>query len=222
MAENMPQNPTDALEWIEIRAERWVQHADAIGLGEAFAQDVLLLAEQARARRLAADEAAARAKSATQFWRLGIGDAKKRARAAIATIKAHAAATGDPEVYALAGLSKRAGPGEAPPPKMPRNLKFTVRPRGDVELSWKGGGGGGPQGTYYVVQRSLGLPWNWSVLGTTTSKRFVDGGLPIGAHDTYYAVIARHGKHEVWGNPLLVRLGTRPAGGEAAPRERAA
>lgn len=219
MAENMPQNPTDALEWIEIRAERWVQHADAIGLGEAFAQDVLLLAEQARARRLAANEAAARAKSATQSWRLGIGDAKKRARAAIATIKAHAAATGDPEVYTLARLSKRASPGEAPPPKMPQNLAFDVRPRGEVELSWDGGG---PQGTYYVVQRSFGVRRNWSVLGTTTSKRFVDGDLPIGATETLYAVIARHGKHEVWGNPLPVRLGTRAAGGEAAPRERAA
>lgn len=222
MPENMPQNPTDALEWIEARADAWIEHAGAIGLDEAFAQDVRLLADLARARRLAADEAAARAKSATLAWRNGIADAKARARAAIATIKAHAAATGDPEVYTLAGLSKRAGPGEAPPPSAPKNLAFDVRPRGEVELRWEGGGGGGPQGTYYVVQRSLDGGRSWSVLGTTTSKRFVDGDLPIGAPEIRYAVIARHGEHAVWGGPLLVRLGTRPAGGEAAARERAA
>lgn len=222
MPENMPQNPTDALEWIELRAERWVQHAGALGLSETLAQDVLDLAEVARSRRLAADEAAVRARSATRSWRIGIGDAKTRARAAIATIKAHAAATGDPEVYTLAGLSKRAGPGEAPPPNRPKNLAFDVRPAGEVELRWEGGGGGGPQGTYYVVQRSFDGGRNWSVLGTTTSKRFVDGDLPIGAPETRYAVIARHGEHAVWGGPLLVRVGTRPRERDGARADRAA
>jgi hypothetical protein len=51
------------------------------------------------------------------------------------------------------------------------------------------------------------------VLGTTTSKRFVDGDLPIGLAEARYAVIARHGEHAVWGLVLPVRLGTR------APKE---
>ena len=106
---------------------------------------------------------------------------------------------------------------------MPRNLAFTVRPCGAVELSWEGGGRGGPQGAYYVVQRSLDGGRIWTVLGTTTSKRNVDEDLPVGLSDVRYAVIARHGEHEVWGSPLLVRLGTRRAvGGDTARRDRAA
>lgn len=222
MPENLPQNPTDALEWIEARAPQWIARAGQIGLSEAFAQEVADLADEARARRLAADEAAARAKSATQSWRHGIGQAKARTRAAIATIKAHAAATDDPGVYALAGLSPRDKPGEAPPPSMPRNLAFTVRPRGAVELSWEGGGRGGPQGAYYVVQRSFDGGRTWSVLGTTTSKRFVDEDLPVGQAETFYAVIARHGEHAVWGSPLFVRLGTREAPARATKGDSAA
>jgi hypothetical protein len=208
MPENMPQNPTDALEWIELRAERWVQNAAALGLSETLAQEVLDLAEIARSRRRAADEAAVRARSATRSWRNGIRDAKRRTRAAIAAIKAQAAATGDPGVYTLALLSGRAKPSEAPPPQTPRDLAFTVRPNGEVELWWKGGG---PQGTFYIVQRSFDGGKNWSVLGTTTSKRFVDEDLPTGLDEIHYAAIARHGEHAVWGSPLLVRLGTRPA-----------
>lgn len=219
MPENLPQNPTDALEWIEARAPQWIERAGQIGLGEAFAQEVADLAGVARARRLAADEAAAHAKSATLAWRNGIGAATSRARAAIATIKAHAAATGDPGVYALAGLRPRARPGEAPPPEKPTNLAFDVRPAGEVELSWNGGG---PQGTYYLVQRSLDGGETWRVLGTTTSKRFVDGDLPFGLDGIRYAVVARHGEHAVWGHVLFVRLGTKPADGETALRERAA
>lgn len=219
MPENMPQNPTDALEWIEARAPGWVARAEQIGLSDELAQEVRDLASAARARRLAADEAAARAKSATQAWRHGIRAARSRARAAIATIKAHAATTGDPGVYALAGLSSRSKPGEAQPPEVPTDLAFDVRPAGAVELSWRGGG---PQGTYYVVQRSIDGGGSWSVLGTTTSKRFVDEDLPIGLPETRYAVVARHGEHAVWGSVLFVRLGTRAAARDAARRDRAA
>ena len=208
MPENMPQNPTDALEWIEQRAQRWIDNASALGLSGALAQEVLDLAEIARARRRAAHEAAANARSATRAWRSGIRDAKRRTRAAIAAIKARAAATGDPGVYTLALLSARAGPGQAPPPQTPRNLAFAVRPRGEVELSWQGGG---PQGTFYIVQRSFDGGRTWGVLGTTTSKRFVDDDLPTGLEEISYAAIARHGEHAVWGVPLPVRLGTRPA-----------
>lgn len=211
MPENLPQNPTDALEWIEVRAPQWIARAGQIGLSEELAQEVSDLAAQARARRVEAGEARARARSATRAWKNAIAQSKKRTRAAIAAIKAHAAATDDPQVYALARLSSRARPGEAPPPKQPTNLGFDVRPRGDVELFWQGGGSGGPQGTYYIVQRKLDPAGPWVVLGTTTSKRFVDEGLPVGVGEVRYAVIARHNEHEVWGQPLVVRLGTKEA-----------
>lgn len=222
MAENLPQNPTDALEWIEARAPQWIARAGQIGLSEQLAQEVSDLADLARAKRLAADEAAARAKSATLDWKNTIRSTKARARAAIAAIKAHAAATGDPRVYALAQLNQRDKPGEAPPPNRPTNLCFVVRPRGDVEVSWQGGGSGGPQGTYYIVQRRIDPAGPWVVLGTTTSKRFVDGDLPIGLAEVRYAVVARHNEHEVWGQPLVVRLGTKEAPAPATKGDRAA
>ena len=222
MAENLPQNPTDALALIEARAPRWIDKAGQIGLSEQLAQEVSDLAAQARARRVEAGQARARAKSATRAWKDAIAESKKRTRAAIAAIKAHAAATDAPNVYSLARLSSRARAGEAPPPRRTTHLGFHVRPRGDVELSWQGQGSGAPQGVYYIVQRSLDGGRTWSVLGTTTSKCFVDEALPVGQAETFYTVIARHGEHEVWGSVLPVRLGTKEATGDAAADDRAA
>ncbi|NRA57835.1 MAG: hypothetical protein HRU13_06925, partial [Phycisphaerales bacterium] len=130
-----------------------------------------------------------------------------RARAAIAAIKAHAAVTDDPGVYALALLSERSAPGEAPPPDTPRDLAWAVRTDGAIELSWDGGG---PQGTYYVLTRALPGARGFAVLGTTTSKRFTDETLPAGASGTRYAVTARHGDASAPGPVAEVRLGRPP------------
>lgn len=209
MPDNLPRNPGTALDWIEARSDRWVEHAGAIGLPEGLAQD-------ARAARLAADEAAAQARAATLAWRHAVGRAMDRTRAAIGAIKTHAAVTDDPGVYALALLSERSRPGEAPPPQTPSNLAWTVRTDGAVELRWDGGG---PQGTYYVLRRALPGERDFAVLGTTTSRAFTDETLPAGAAGTRYAVTARHGDASAPGPVAQVRLGREP---QTSSAERAA
>jgi hypothetical protein len=202
----MPKNPTDALRWIETHAPRWVREAGAIGLSEQLAQEVADLAAEARARRLAADRAASAARSATLAWKLSVRRAMDRTRAAIAAIKAHAAGAGGPGVYPLAGLPRPQKPGTAGPPASPSSPRFTVRTDGAVELAWTGGG---PQGTFYVVKRLLPGEAGWTVVGTTTSKRFTDETLEEGAREVRYAFDAQHGAHRVAGDILVVRLGSR-------------
>ena len=53
MPDNLPRNPTTALEWIESRTDAWVERSGAIGLPEGLAQEVADLAADARAARVA-------------------------------------------------------------------------------------------------------------------------------------------------------------------------
>lgn len=205
MPENMPRNPTDALDWIEAHTQQWIDHAGAIGLSEALAQEVGDLAEESRVKRLEADSAANRARSATLAWRISIRHTMKRTRAAISAMKTHAAVTDDESVYVLAGLSPRAKPSDAGPPDTPNSPRFVVRQGGSVELSWDGGG---PQGTFYIVKRSLPGENDYTILGTTTSKRFSDETLHVGVGEAWYAIDAQHGKHLVRGAILIVQLGS--------------
>lgn len=74
-------------------------------------------------------------------------------------------------------------------------------------LSEASGARGGPQSTFYAVQRLLPHDWHRSALGTTTSKRFTDETLPVDPGQVQYSVNARHGKHTEYGSIVLVRLG---------------
>ncbi|MEQ9095202.1 MAG: hypothetical protein RIE32_02950 [Phycisphaerales bacterium] len=205
MPENLPRNPTDALDWIGAHTQRWIDHAEAIGLGEELAEEIRDLVLESRQMRLEADRAASRAKAATRAWRMSIRRTMDRARAAIAAIKTHAAVTEDEGVYALAGLSPRDRPGDAGPPERPSNAGFVVRQGGLVEVSWQGGG---PQGTFYIVKRLLPGEGDYTILGTTTSKRFTDETLEVGVGEVQYAIDAQHGRHLVRGDVLLVQLGS--------------
>lgn len=214
MPENLPRNPTDALDWIEAHTQKWIDHAGAIGLSEAFAQEISDLAEQSRDKRLEADTAANRAKCATLAWRISIRHTMKRTRAAISAMKTHAAVTDDTGVYVLAGLSPRDKPSDAGPPKSPRSPRFVVRQGGAVVISWDGGG---PQGTFYIVKRMLPGETDYTIMGTTTSKTFTDETLRVGVGEAWYAIDAQHGKHLVRGDILIVQLGSvREAKGAGA------
>jgi hypothetical protein len=201
----MPKNPTDALAWIQARAPKWVQSAGQIGLSEELAQEIADLAEEAKLRRLEADRAAASARSATRAWRASIRRAMDRTRAAVGAIKTHAAVTQDRGVYVLAMLSARDKPGEAGPPNAPKNPRFLVRQGGAVVISWDGGG---PQGTFYIVKRSLPGETGYTIMGTTTSKTFTDETLRVGVGEVKYAIDAQHGSHLVRGDILIVQLGS--------------
>ncbi|MEQ8843715.1 MAG: hypothetical protein RIB58_02585 [Phycisphaerales bacterium] len=210
MPENLPRNPTDALTWIAAHTQRWIDHAEAIGLSDELAEEIRDLADQSRQMRREADRAASRARAATLAWRISIRHAMRRTRAAIAAIKTHAAVTEDPKVYALAGLSPRDKPGDAGPPESPSNPRFLVRPGGAVEISWAGGG---PQGTFYIVKRALPGEADYTIMGTTTSRRFADETLQVGVGEVRYAIDAQHGRHLVRGAVLPVRLGSKAAAG---------
>ena len=212
MPENLPRNPTDALDWIRAHTQKWIDNAAAIGLSDAFAQEIRDLAEESRVKRVEAGAAAVRAKSATLAWRISIRHTMKRTRAAISAMKTHAAVTDDKGVYVLAGLSPRAKAGDAGPPKSPSSPRFVVRQGGTVEISWDGGG---PQGTFYIVKRLLPGERGYTIMGTTTSKRFTDETLRVGVGEVFYAIDAQHGRHQVPGDILVVRLGAREAAKKA-------
>ena len=212
MGSNLPADRNPAIEWLAARLERWEANAGDIGLDEADVADLAALADQAAQARTRAGEARASARSMTRHWHLRADATMDRARELILKIKAHAAATDNPEVYALAALSApatRRREGEGPQP--PRDIAAELRPGGAVALSWEGGG---PRGAFYIVHRRLVGEASERIIAVVAAKRFVDETLPADPGTVRYRIDAQRGQAVAEGPVRLVRLGTIEA---AAP-----
>ena len=213
MGTNMPQDRGESLDWVEAHIEPWTTYAVAIDLSPEQVAAITLLSQTARQKMTAAGTAREAAKAATQEWYDAADQMKAFASVLIADIKAFARTEANDEVYALAQISKRAKPGEAPPPAVPTSVSSTVTNDGNVELRWKGKG---PGGTRYHVLRKLPTENNFAFLGDTSDKLFVDQAVPAGATPIVYQIVAVHTANRVPGEPVYVRFGTGNGQSQAA------
>lgn len=152
------------------------------------------------------------------------------------SIDSFAKSSGDPDVYARAGLPEPKSPSERPAPPAATAVATRVRPGGNVLFGFKLRSGGG---CVYEVQRrttSLGdvvSPWEFIGLAEDT-KRYEDQLVPRGVASVSYRVRARrtNGNAGEWSDASTVyygtdgQLSTQPvvatADGQAAPQSDAA
>ncbi|MFI4917396.1 MAG: hypothetical protein ACIAS6_12940 [Phycisphaerales bacterium JB060] len=128
------------------------------------------------------------------------------------SIDSHAKSTGDPDVYARAGLPEPKTPSERPAPPAATAVTTRVRPGGNVLFGFKLRSGGG---CVYEVQRretTLGnvvSPWTFVGLAEDT-KRFEDTDVPRGVASVSYRVRARrtNGNAGEWSDASTVYYGT--------------
>ncbi|MEQ8844983.1 MAG: hypothetical protein RIB58_09025 [Phycisphaerales bacterium] len=145
------------------------------------------------------------------------------------SIDSFAKSSGDPDVYARAGLPEPKTPSERPAPPAATAVTTRVRPGGNVLFGFKLRSGGG---CVYEVQRrtttlaSVVSPWEFVGLAED-NKRFEDTDVPRGVASVSYRVRARrtNGNAGEWSQASTVYYGTdgqlsqQPSvgGGEAAP-----
>lgn len=127
------------------------------------------------------DAVAARAasKAATTTFRDAMGDLRADAGALIRTIRAYAATTNNPNVYAAAQIDPPAPPTPARAPTQPTDMRAIVEPTGALTLQWKPtrpAPEGSKQddstaGVIYTVRRKLRNESNFTIVGAVPAAR---------------------------------------------------
>ena len=89
------------------------------------------------------------------------------------------------------GLNVRKIPSPMPPPGTPYQLKVELLPNGSLKLKWKCNNPAGSTGTLYHVYRKVGTaPGEFTFIGGSGARTFVDGTVPSGVPTIVYQVQA--------------------------------
>lgn len=227
----VPATRTGKLRFYESHLGRWAGVAPAIGLRVDDVAAVSDLAVQARAAYNAMIRARQAAESATLAFHNAIGALHQGpagftgtaedvgtlgGAALVAAIKAHAKATGDANIYALAGIDPPAGGSPIGPPGKPMRFDVELQAGGALVLTWRCDHPRGARGTVYEVARAIG--GGPAVrLACIGEKRFVDGSLPGSAASapggvTYQVTAVRSTKRGPMA-AFTVQFGRSAAGG---------
>ncbi len=202
----VPQGLNDRVSFFEARAPIWAEHAAQLNLPQDKVDELEALTQAARAAYDAAEVALAQAKSATA--------ARRRADKAMAAlggdlikqVRLNAEMSGDASLFALAKLPAPRDPRERRPVN-PRNVGYTLRTDGSLELTWKGRT---IPGTMYLIDRivrgATGDLGPTERLAATSERRFVDRTVPHGATRALYRVSAMKGGRVTKGADALVRF----------------
>ncbi|HYE62620.1 MAG TPA: hypothetical protein VD997_11550 [Phycisphaerales bacterium] len=202
---NMPQSKRDLLPWALAHADQWVLNAAQIGVPPATALAFKTLAGTFSSTSGAADAARQASKDATLADDNSYTTVRAMGGQLVNMIKAYAEANNDPNVYVLSGLKPNSGPGVVPSPVAPDKMTMTVNGDGSVTLKWKVTQPAGCTGVQYRVLRRLGGEDNFSLIGTSGSKKsFQDKTIPFGTDSVAYQVQPWRGEVE---GPVSIQFG---------------
>ena len=216
----IPTRYQDQLDFYASRAPVWAEHAAAIGLTPEAVAAFTTLAAAARASyaaKLSAEEAA---RIATAQLREDLAAAHTSCAGLIRLIKAFADSTDAPAaIYNLAQIPLPAPPSPAPPPAKPTGLSADLdAPTGALRLRWKATNPRGTQGTTYIIRRRTDPRGEFTFVGATGSKAFLDDTLPAGLESVQYTVQGqRAGSTGPLSDIFTVNFGTSSPATTAAP-----
>ena len=186
-----PTAPRSAfLEWCQVHDPIFTAHAVEIGLTPAQATAFKTATTDGAAKLLAQETAKEASKVATQNVNTSFTTLNTDAGDVVRSIRAFAETSPDPaRIYALAQIPPPADPTPAPPPAQPTDLTVTLDPtEGTITLNWKAANPLGTSGTAYVVRRKLPEETEFSFLGVSGKKSFVDTTLVAGPDSVQYTV----------------------------------
>lgn len=190
----IPKSNTEKINFFENRLALWASNAATIGIDATQATQIAGLTVQARAAFDAAQIARNAAKSATiaQNEAIEAIDAMGAYGAdLVKTIRAYAETNEDPAVYPAADLplpKPRTPLGPAPTPE---SVSLALTNAGGISVSWKTETLGRMG---FVIERRTAapgqLPTAWSIIGTSSTKNFIDEAVPTGLETAQYRVFA--------------------------------
>jgi hypothetical protein len=132
----IPGGRADQVKFFNERIEGWQNVSTQIGLTSAMTTSFAPLISNAVSSENAAESARLASKDATTAFHVAVDKMTEAGRGLVATIKAYAEATNDPNVYALASLPPPKTPGKQLPPDAPIGVTPTLKADGTIEVSW--------------------------------------------------------------------------------------
>ncbi|OAB59719.1 hypothetical protein AY599_07815 [Leptolyngbya valderiana BDU 20041] len=225
----MPRFPTNEAAFIAYAKQR----SDQWKGGQAGPPDVGLSAQQLTDTENAADEAQAAytamlaARNAAREATLLKNNKLEALRAIfggdVDTIDAYAKATGNPDVWVLAGIPKPKDPGERPAPPKPTELELTALTGGSIVIDFKVAAAGA---VFEVQRRSRpigGTAGDWTTIAITGEKHVTDPGVPVGLESVEYKVraVLPNNNAGLWSDAKAFYFGAQGSQGGPAAREKA-
>ncbi len=207
------------LQWCQEHADTFVDNAAAIGVNPADAEAFSSLTDGTAAAETTQGQAQQAAKVATQQVNQSYDQLRTAAGDIVRSIRAYAELQADPNaVYNTAQIAPPAPPTPAPPPAQPTDLTVALEPQtGELMLMWKATNPTGTQGTSYIIRRKLPGESEFSFVGVSGKKKFVDSTLYAGPDTVQYTV---QGQRSDLAGPVsqvfLVSFGRLPDGGMTA------
>lgn len=126
----------------------------------------------------------------------------------LATIKAYAETTDNPNVYVLAQIPPPAPPTPVPAPATPTNLTASIDASGILSLSWEAERSGPSTGIIFLVSRQDAEGAPFTLTGATFAKSFIDPTFVACNGQISYRVQAQRGDlFSGFAGPLQINLG---------------
>jgi len=197
----------ERLQWIEARIDQWQQNQAQIGISVQQITNLKTLVGSASATFTAAEFARAAAKNATRDFYEAFNDMSGPTRDLIATIKAFAETTNNPNVFSLSSIEPPAPPTPATAPTNPFDVSGSVSPTGNATITWDADRSGASTGIFFMVERKRGNEATFSIIGGTAEKAFLDVDPRFATGTVQYRVKAQRGSlSSNWSVPIAFSI----------------
>ncbi|MGP1272519.1 MAG: hypothetical protein ACTS22_04230 [Phycisphaerales bacterium] len=207
MSDIIPSTLVAKIEFFEQRLPDWAADPAAIGLTAAQISDLITRTAAARQAYNAAQQIRQESRNATAVQNDAVRSMASFGSDLIATIRAFADLQPDPNaVFQSAEINPPQPAGTPLPPPVPAaDVRTQMNNAGAVTVSWTGTVA---NGTVYNIYRRFAQGSPYTLIGTSTTKRFVDATVPVGtAEASYYLVTLRDGMESEPSEAVSIRFG---------------
>jgi hypothetical protein len=178
----------EKIQWFESHATPFTTNAVAIGTTVPEATAFATKTAAARDALTAADAARDAQKNATLALKNAVDAVEIAAAGIIKQVRAKAETTNDPNVYTLASLPAPATPTVVGAPGTPFAFEVVLNPDGSLDLAFDCVNPPGCHGVIYHVYRRIGMAGDFTFVGGTGNKKFLDTTVPSAVATVVYKV----------------------------------
>jgi hypothetical protein len=189
MSTVLPPNALEKVQFCENHTAPWTTNATAIGTTTTAVTDLTTKTTAARAAFNAQQSAQQVAMAATSAYLAAVKTMASAASDIIKSVKVKAATAGS-SVYDLAQIPAPALPSPKAAPGQPTDFTVTLDATGVLNLGWKCPNPVGTSGTIYQVWRRASPTADFTYVGGTGTKSFIDATLPAGSAAVTYQIQA--------------------------------
>ncbi|HMN40835.1 MAG TPA: hypothetical protein PKE29_08300 [Phycisphaerales bacterium] len=189
----IPDKDLDAVQFFETHDPVWATAPTTIGLTAAMVTSMTNLTKAARDAYTSQQNAKTAAKNATVAWHNAVSAMRANGSDLVATIKAYAMTTNNPNVYTIAQIPPPAAPQPAPAPGQPTNITVGLESSGAITLRWKATNAAANAGTFFSIVRKLSGESMFMLVGNTGEKSWTDVTLAQGTPGATYIIQGHRG-----------------------------